>query len=90
MGLKPLAYCARYGASVQRAADQEVKRRMQMAIDDSTGASVSRIAAGGLDVAATPRGSVLERRIADGSYTADAHALARSFLEYLEHLAGPA
>jgi hypothetical protein len=36
------------------------------------------------------RGSLLERRIADGSYTTDAHALAQSFLEYLEHLAGPA
>jgi hypothetical protein len=35
-------------------------------------------------------GTLLERRIADGTYTADAHALARSFLEYLEHLAGPA
>jgi hypothetical protein len=34
--------------------------------------------------------SLLERRIADGTYTADAHALAQSFLEYLEHLAGPA
>jgi hypothetical protein len=37
-----------------------------------------------------PRGSLLERRIADGTYTADALALAQSFLEYLEHLAGPA
>jgi hypothetical protein len=34
-------------------------------------------------------GSLVER-IADGTYMADAHALAQSFLEYLEHLAGPA
>ena len=41
--------------------------------------------------AAAPRAvSAFERRIADGTYTADAHALARSFLEYFEHLAGPA
>jgi hypothetical protein len=36
-----------------------------------------------------PWTSLLER-IADGTYVADAHALAQSFLEYLEHLAGPA
>ena len=34
-------------------------------------------------------GSLVER-IADGTYMADAHALAQSFLEYLEDLAGPA
>jgi hypothetical protein len=62
---------------------------MQMAIDETAGASGSLIGVGRLG-AATPRGSVLERRIADGTYTADAHALARSFLEFLEHLAGPA
>jgi hypothetical protein len=62
---------------------------MQMPIDEnaSTPARVSGTASSKTRPA--PRGSLL-KRIADGTYTADAHALARSFLEYLEHLAGPA
>jgi anti-sigma28 factor (negative regulator of flagellin synthesis) len=57
---------------------------MQLLIDNPAGAPVDTTS---VDVA--PQGSALEQRIADGTYTADAHALARSFLEYLEHLAGP-
>jgi hypothetical protein len=57
---------------------------MQMLIDNPADAPLNTTSVG-----VAPPGSALERRIADGTYTADAHALARSFLEYLEHLAGP-
>jgi hypothetical protein len=51
-----------------------------MPLEETIGAAVKPTA--------RPFGSLLER-IADGTYVADAHALAQSFLEYLEHLAGP-
>ena len=50
----------------------------------------SSFAAEAFGLTIAPHGSTFEQRIADGTYTADAHALARSFLEYLEQLAGPA
>ena len=39
---------------------------------------------GRFDALANPIGSALERRIRDGSYAADAQALALAFLDYLE------
>jgi hypothetical protein len=61
---------------------------MHTPIDESASAAAPLRVVGGRTASVGPRGSLLERRIADGTYTADAHALARSFLEYLEHLAG--
>ena len=64
---------------------------MHSPIDESAGtAAPRRVVGGGRAASVGPGRSLLERRIADGTYTADAHALAQSFLEYLEHLAGPA
>ena len=62
---------------------------MQMPIDEGAGAAARRFGPGGSKATVGPLGSLLER-IADGTYVADAHELAKSFLEYLEHLAGPA
>jgi hypothetical protein len=59
-----------------------------MPIEETAGA-VRVSLAGGSKPTGRPWGSLLER-IADGTYMADAHALAQSFLDYLEHLAGPA
>ena len=60
----------------------------QMPNQETAGAARPSIAAAS-KATGRPWGSLLER-IADGTYMADAHALAQSFLEYLEHLAGPA
>ena len=60
-----------------------------MPIDETAGAAARPSVGGGSKATVRPWGSFLER-IADGTYMADAHALAQSFLEYLEHLAGPA
>jgi hypothetical protein len=62
---------------------------MQMPIEETAGGATTLSVGGGSKASARPWGSFLER-IADGTYMADAHALAQSFLEYLEHLAGPA
>ena len=59
-----------------------------MPIEETAGAAALSLG-GGAKATVRPWGSLLER-IADGTYVADAHALAQSFLEYLEHLAGPA
>lgn len=62
---------------------------MQTSTDETTSAAATPRPAGSGKVKAGAWGSLMER-IADGTYVADAHALAQSFLEYLEHLAGPA
>jgi hypothetical protein len=64
---------------------------MQMPMEHTAGAGAAgTLGAGdGRSIAAPPWASVLDR-IADGTYVTEAHALAQSFLEYLEHLAGPA
>ena len=63
---------------------------MHTPIDESAGTATPVRVVGGRPATVGLRGSLLVRRIADGTYMADAHALAQSFLEYLEHLAGPA
>ena len=57
--------------------------------EETAGAARTLSVGGGSKATVRPWGSLLER-IADGTNMADAHALAQSFLEYLEHLAGPA
>jgi hypothetical protein len=61
---------------------------MQRPTDETTSVATAHRLVGGNKARGSARGSWMER-IADGTYVADAHALAQSFLEYLEHLAGP-
>jgi hypothetical protein len=61
---------------------------METMFDDTLGSLMNCFAAIDCGAAFGPWASTLERRVADGTYMADAHMLARTFLAYLEELAG--